>query len=77
MCSVGSLFMVCLRYGVMPATAKRVAACNTFGCQPAAFECAIFFYRFYGILRARRCITATGRQHRANGVLIKADEAEQ
>lgn len=60
-----------LWHGVVPAPTPRMAAADAFDGEPAAFEYAMLFDSFNGILRASGHVPATGRKQRRNAVTIK------
>ena len=61
----------------MSVPTPRMAAGNSFDCQPAPLECAIFAYGFQSILRTGRSIAASWRNHRTDAVLVKLDQPLQ
>ena len=66
-----------LRHRIMSVPAPRMATGNSFDCQPAPLECAIFAYGFQSILRTGRSIAASWRNHRTDAVLVKLDQPLQ
>ena len=59
-----SLFILWNR--IIAGTAPRMTAADTFDAEPAAFENTVFENRFYHVLAACRCITASRRCQRRN-----------
>ena len=66
-----------LRHRIMSVPAPRMAAGNSFDCQPTPLECAIFAYGFQSILRTGRSIAASRGNHRTDAVLVKLDQPLQ
>ena len=61
----------------MSVSAEGVASGDAFCRKQAAFECAIFFDCFDGILRTGRRIAAAGRNQRADVVLVAPYQNQQ
>lgn len=56
--------------GIMSVSTPGVTACNAFQSQPAAFQRAVFFYRFDGIGAAGRGVPAGIRKQGRNSPLV-------
>lgn len=61
----------------MTATTPGMTAANALDCQPATLEYPVFLQSEYCILRTGRAITATGRQKRADGILVNPNQTQQ
>ena len=67
----------CIRYGIISALYKWVASQNACHPHDAAFYCAMFLDRLYGIIRTGRIIPATRRKQRGYKFLIPSDKSDK